>query len=80
MITNESVQRLIACDRDVLIALMGLSMAIGRAGGERDFDSELDPDIRALLICAWGQNAPPSQMQFYNGKWFKRGDPLRGAS
>lgn len=72
MISNESVQRLIACDRDTLIALMALCMAVGKTGGERDFDAQLDPDIRMLLIFAWEQNAPPPQMQFRDGKWFKR--------
>jgi len=68
MISNEAVQRLIACDRDTLIALMALAMACGKIGGDRDFNNQFDPDIQALLATAWNQNAPPDPWKLLNGR------------
>jgi len=52
MIRNESVQRLIACDKETLIALM--AAAADRYG---DWNRDRDPDIRALIDAAKALNA-----------------------
>lgn len=72
VISNEAVQRLIATDRDALIALLALAMECSKAGGERTFNTQYDPDIQALLAAAWNQNAPPDPWLLLNGRWRKR--------
>ena len=55
MISNEAVQRLIACDRETLVALM--AAAADRAAWAT---WPADPDIRALIDAARGMNAMPA--------------------
>lgn len=69
MISNEAVQRLIACDRETLVTLMAQAMACSKPGGNRDFNEQFDPDIQALLATAWNRNAPPNPWRLLNGRW-----------
>lgn len=59
MISNEAVQRLIAIDRETLIALMAVAHAAGSWGGQ-PWNIYLDPDIKALLEAARALNAQPA--------------------
>ncbi len=72
MISNEAVQRLIACDRDTLIALMAAAWAEAHPFCIRPLELYRDPDIQALINAAKDANAPPPQWQLRDGKWNKR--------
>lgn len=59
MISNESVQRLIACDRDTLIALMAAAYADGSFHLAR-WEFAQDVDVQTLLDAAKVANHIPS--------------------
>lgn len=67
MISNEAVQRLIATDRETLIALM--AAAADRHG---DWNLDRDPDIRALIEAARERNKEVSAFQWTGFRWEKR--------
>lgn len=71
MISNEAVQRLIATDRETLVALMAAAHASGAMRGGI-WDVYRDPDIRALLDAAKALNAAPQPWQLMDGTWHKR--------
>lgn len=73
MITNEAVQRLIACDRDALIALMAAAYADGSFHLSA-WEARKDPDIAALLEAAKVANHIPSTIK--DGEmWMHRAPP-----
>lgn len=69
MITNESVQRLIACDRETLVDLMAAAMAAGSFGGSGVWNVWQDGDIRALIEAARARNARPERWGLSRDRW-----------
>jgi len=67
VISNEAVQRLIACDREALIALMAAA-----ADRQAWATWPADPDVRALLDEAQTRNARPATLTPADG-WAPRG-------
>lgn len=70
MISNEAVQRLIACDRETLIALMAAAYAAGSVH-LASWDVNQDMDIRALLEAAKVANYIPSTIT-HGEMWMHR--------
>lgn len=76
MISNEAVQRLIACDRETLINLMAAAMSAGTFGSSH-WNVYLDPDIRALFEAARARNLQPASLTTAGG-WKTIGGGKRG--
>ena len=66
MINNEAVLRLIALDRETLVALMAA------AQDRRAWDVRHDPDIMALIDAARDMNATPATRTPAGGWTVKR--------
>jgi len=62
MISNEAVQRLIACDRDTLVALMAAAYADGSFHLSR-WEFAQDVDVQALIEAAKVANHIPTTIK-----------------